>query len=278
MAGCRRSWRWAIMGVLLGGLALTASTGCVSGGHRSPKDPGHSREKILLADRMIQAENYQEAIRLLNDAARHDGSNPEIHYYLGVAHFYLGEYADSERSLRESLHLNKKNADAHNALGLVYNKQGQRERALEEYRQALADPAFRAKETSYLNMALCLDEMGRTEEAILNLRRAVEKEPKYYPAHWELAKLLDRQEQTREAIEEYEVAAPQYASDPNYHYRLGLAYFREHRMDRAREHLTKVVAAMPGTEKALEAKKYLELMSAEPVPTPPGVSAGSGHP
>lgn len=270
-------WRTAGVAALWIAAVLTVVTGCARPAGNS-RSTGSSREKILLADRMIQAENFPEAVRVLNEAARVDASNPEIHYYLGVGHFYLGEYPEAEKSLRESLRLNKRNADAHNALGLVYTKLGQRERALEEYRQALADPSYRTQETSYLNMALCLDDMGRTEEAILNLRRAVEKEPKYYAAHWELAKLLDRQEQTREAIEEYEVAAPQYASDPNYHYRLGLAYFREHRMDRAREHLSKVVAAMPGTEKALEAKKYLDLMSAEPVRTPPGVSPGTGRP
>ena len=71
-------------------------------------------------------------------------------------------------------------------------------------------------------------------------------------------------DQTRDAIEEYEVAAPQYSADPTWHYRIGLAYFRDRNIERAREHLTKVVASLPGSEKAVKAKEYLELMKAEP--------------
>jgi tetratricopeptide (TPR) repeat protein len=226
---------------------------------------------------MLQAENYLDAARVLGEAVRLEPANAEAQYYFGVASLRIGEFAQAEKALKESLRLNKRNADAHNVLGLIYNQTGDKQHALEEYRQALADPNYRAKEQTHLNMALCLDDMGKTEEAITSLRHAVEANPRYYPAHYELAKLLDRQDQTREAIEEYEVAAPEYAADPNYHYRLGLAYFRDKKPDRAREHLSKVIAAMPGSEKALKAKEYLELMEA-PSKASPGSDGRSGHP
>ena len=265
---------------LLVALIVASGLGAIAcgAGKRSGSRGNRTREKVILADRLIQAENYEEASRTLAEALRSAPDDPEIHYYLGICHFYRGEYPEAERSLKEALGLNKRNPDAHNALGLVYSRTGERTRALEEYRLALSDPLYQSAEKTYLNMAICLDEMGRTDEAITSLRQAVERDPKYYAAHWELAKLLDRQDHTREAIEEYEVAAPQFAADPNYHYRLGLAYFREHRTDRAREHLTKVIATLPGTEKALRAKEYLELIDDAPPDSPPGTGGGSRRP
>ena len=247
-------------GLLLGGLVLS---GCGGSAKRSSTESA-VQGKILFAERLIQAGSYPEAQRMLADAQRLDPDNPQVHYYQGVVSFSIGDLDAAEKALNESIRYNKRNPDAHNVLGLVYKQRGEYTRAMAEYQTAIDDPTYGAKESVYLNMGLCLDEMGKTEEAISKLRTAVELNPKYYPAHYELAKLLDRQDQTREAIEEYEVAAPQYNSDPTWHYRIGLAYFRDRNIERAREHLTKVITGLPGSEKAVKAREYLDLMKAEP--------------
>lgn len=232
-------------------------------------DARQAREGIDLANRFIQAGAYVDAERLLTDALKVDPRNPDLHYYLGVARFFLGQYPAAEQSLRESIKYKERNPDAHNALGLLYNQTGERERAIEEYKTALADPTMRGPEQVLLNLGLCQDAMGKTDEAILSMRHSVEANPKFYQAHYELAQLLDRQDQTREAIEEYEVAATGYSSDPTFHYRLGLAYFRDHKPAKAKEHLTKVVASLPGSEKSVKAKEILALIDAAPQSGPP---------
>ncbi len=264
------AFRWSSrFGALLVLAAACCASGCATHQGESP-ELRHAREKIDFADRFIMAGNYEEAQKMLEESIRLDPRNPTAHYYMGITRFYMGEYPQAEKDLRESLRLKEKNPDAHNALGLVYNQLGDHERALAEYKLALADPAFRGPERALLNMALCQDAMGRTDEAIATLRSAVEKSPQYYAAHYELAKLLDRQDQLRDAIDEYEVAAPDFSADPTYHYRLGLAYFRDHNPEKAREHLTKVTAALPGSEKAAKAKEILALIDAAPGAAPAG--------
>src|SRR3989442_7412918 len=100
-------------------------------------------------------------------------------------------------------------------------------------------------------------------------RQAIEQSAKYYPANFRVAVLLDRLDRLHEAIEEYEIAAPGYSSDPGYHFRLGVAYFRDRKPELAREHLTKVTVAVPGTENARKAKEFLDLIAAPSAP-PPG--------
>src|SRR4029079_18967208 len=92
------------------------------------------REKILLGDRLIQAESYDEAVRVLKEAVRLDPKDPEAFYYLGVAHFYKNNYPEAEQALKQSLLLSKRNPDAHNALGLVYSQTGRKAEAIEEYK------------------------------------------------------------------------------------------------------------------------------------------------
>jgi Flp pilus assembly protein TadD len=137
--------------------------------------------KILFAERLIQAGSYPEAQKMLMDAQRLEPNNPQVHYYQGVVNFSIGDLPAAEKSLNESIRFNKRNPDAHNVLGLVYKQRGDYQRAMSEYQIAIDDPTFAAKESVYLNMGLCLDEMGKTEEAISKLRTAVEINPKYYP-------------------------------------------------------------------------------------------------
>ena len=251
--------RWTAFGAAL---ALVMASGCVSS-HSQTDDLRKARDLTSVGSRMIGIGAHVDAERLLKEAVRLDPKNADSIYFLGLAEFYLGEFKDAEKSFKEALRLRERNPDAHNALGLVYNQMGDHARAVEEYEIALDDPSVQAPEKILLNLAVCLEAMGKTDEAITDLRKAVEKDPKYYAAHYELAKLLDKQDQIRDAIDEYEVAAVGYSADPSFHYRLGLAYFRDHNYPRAKEHLSKVIASLPGSEKAVKAREILDLINAE---------------
>jgi tetratricopeptide (TPR) repeat protein len=243
-------------------LALLVLAGCVSA---TPKVDPIVRASSLttIGSQLVGNGNFVNAERVLKEAIDLNPKSPDAYYNLGLAQFYLSELPEAEKSLNEALKLRDRFPDAHNALGLVYNQMGEHERAEAEYGIALADPIVLGKQKILLNLALCLDAMGRTDEAISKLRQSVEMDPKYWAAHYELAKILDRQDQLREAIDEYEVAATGYSADPAYHYRLGMAYFRDHKYELAKDHLSKVIAALPGSEKAVKAREILDLINAD---------------
>ena len=48
----------------------------------------------------------------------------------------------------------------------------------------------------------------------------------YYKSHFELAAVLDKLGQLREAAQEYEQAEPDFKESGNYWYRRGLVYFK----------------------------------------------------
>lgn len=205
---------------------------------------------------------YHEAVEMLSKLAKQNPNNVDVRINLGFAKIGEKDYAGAEEEFKRALKLEPRNAEAHYYLGVVYYASGDNQAALDEYRRALDDPVYANKTRVYLGLVDVYDDIGQSDEAIRHARMAIESNPKDSAAHLKLAVLLDRLDRTKEAIEEYEIAAPGFASDPNYHYRLGVAYFRDGKPDLARQHLTMVTVAVPGTEKARKAKEFLELISA----------------
>ena len=83
-------------------------------------------------------------------------------------------------------------------LGAGLQTQGHNERALAEYRAALAlDPA--ADKANY-NMALVLQAQGKWPEAAEQYELVLRRNPEYYSAHLFLAEVLQHLGRTREAV------------------------------------------------------------------------------
>jgi Tfp pilus assembly protein PilF len=174
--------------------------------------------------------------------------------------FLSGKYAEAEAALRKALEIDPTLADAHNNLGAVYDRTGRKDEAEREFRLAIADPVYPTPQKAYLNLGLLYGSAGRDSEAIHALRQAVEIDPKYYQAHYELAALLDRTGSLDEAVREYEVAAPDYQSSGEYFYRLGFGYFRLGNRAKAREALARAIEVSPGSEAAARSDEVLKLL------------------
>jgi type IV pilus assembly protein PilF len=175
--------------------------------------------------------------------------------------FQVGRNADAADAFRRALELDPYLTDAHNFLGVVYTEMGRPEEAEEQFRVALDDPAYPTPENIYLNLALAYAAQGRDDEAIGQLRTAVEINPRFYKAHFELASLLDRVGKIDEAAREYEVARPDYRNVGEFYYRLGFVYFRLGDQSKARENLERAMEVAPGSNSAAQANDLLEMMN-----------------
>lgn len=258
MIGRRRIHAAALAAAFLFG----AGCGGASAAKKPPKrEPGAElREQMGLAESYVKAGRTTEAIEIAEKAAAANPGNAAVWNFHGQLCFMAGRLPAAEQSFRKALALDPYLADAHNNLGAVLDRSGRKAEAEEAYRKALADPTYPTPEKVHLNLGLLFASQGRDEEAVAEMRRAVEYNPKFYQGHYELASLLDRTGRLDEAVRLYEVAAPEYREDGTYQYRLGLAYFRLKRPDDARKHLEKVLAVAPGSENAAKADDLLKLL------------------
>lgn len=249
--------RWAVL--------LTAAwllTAC--GGHKPPAskpDPDRDlQQTIRMADSYFRNGRASEAIDMLEEATKRFPQNAQLVNYHGQLCLLAGRLPQAEESFRKALAIDPYLTDAHNNLGAVLDKTGKKTEAEEEFRKALADPTYASPQNVHLNLGLLYASQERNEDAVREMRKAVEIDPKFYRGQFELASLLDKLGQLDEAVRLYEVAAPAYRQDGSYQYRVGLAYFRLDRKDQAKAHLEKVLEIAPGSESAAKAGDLLRMI------------------
>jgi tetratricopeptide (TPR) repeat protein len=95
-------------------------------------------------------------------------------------------------------------SEAYTLLGDITDEQGNREKAIEEYRKAIeVNPKLAV---AYSNWGATLDEQGKREEAIEKYRKAIDLDPNSAGAYGNWGRLLDKQGKWDQAIEKYRKA------------------------------------------------------------------------
>ncbi len=248
--------------MLLPGLMLAVGCGADSVRKEADKtvqgmDP---ESKVRLARSYFNGGKTGEAMRVLEDGMKEYPESVLIRNYYGQLSFLTGNLEMAEAALLEVLRLNPFMTDAHNTLGAVYQEMGRYNEAEKEYRLTLEDHSYSTPEKVYLNLGLLFKTQERMEEAISMLRRAVETDPEYLQAHYELAGALEKIENFREAAREYGVAEPAYRKSGEFHYRYGVVHMKLGNNLEAAEHFRKVIDVAPGSENSAKADKLLELI------------------
>lgn len=243
---------------LLCGAVLVLSCGAPKA---KPKDPAsETATNIRLAESYYRAGRVTDALSILQKAVDSAPSNAPLRNYYGQLCFLSGRNAEAEKSFDKALELDPYLTDARNNLGALYDATGRKAEAEKEYMKVLEDSTYAAPDKVYLNLGLLYGSQGRQSESIAALRKAVEINPKFWRAHYELASALDRAGQLDEAAREYEVAAPDLKTNGEYHYRLGLVYMKLDQPAQAREHLQRCQDLSPGSENAAKAFDLLKMI------------------
>lgn len=245
--------------LLLIGIAAGAGCGGGAATKKKPQQPT-TQEQVRTAQSMFKAGRVTEALAGLEAALQSEPDNARLHNVYGTLCFQAGRYRAAEVAFLRALELDPYLTDAHNFLGAVYQQTGRHDDAEKHYRTALAEPAYPTPEKPWLNLGLLYSNQGRDDEAVDALRTALEINPKFYKAHYELASLLDRRGELEEAAREYEVAEPEYRQVGEYHYRLGWVYFRMDQREQARESLNRAIAVAPGSRSAAKAGDLLKML------------------
>lgn len=243
-------------------LVLIFAAGC--GGKKAPPTKPEelsTRDKVRMAQSMMSAGRVGEALSIMEQALEAEPDNALLYSFFGQMNYQAGEFEAAQAAFLQALELDPHMTDARNFLGAVYAELGRQSDAEREFLQALEDPAYPSPQKVYLNLGLLYASQGRNEQAIAAIRNAVEIDPRFYKAHFELASLLDREGNIEEAAREYEVAGPAYRTVGDYHYRLGFVYFRMGEKAKAKESLERAIAVAPGSTSAAQADELLRMIN-----------------
>ncbi|HEY5284722.1 MAG TPA: tetratricopeptide repeat protein [Polyangia bacterium] len=166
--------------------------------------------------------------------------NPQSYLgYFCIAdeHIHAGRFDESIEWLTKSLAINPHYVNADLALGLAWSQMGENERAIDQYRSALAKHpstvGTRARLVSSLhnNLGMVLVRVGREAEGVAHFHKALEIFPPSVNAHLNLGNLAFENGRYVDALAEYQAAQ---ALNPGYP-------AVEQRVERARQSIQKAL-------------------------------------
>lgn len=129
----------------------------------------------------------------------------DIYINLGSAFYDKEDYENALTVYRNALDLNPKSAKIHCNLGFLYWGKGELEEAIREYNHAITYDSTYA--IAYNNLGVIyLDDLGRVQNAIEMFKKAVENNPNYALAHFNLARSISITGDKIEAAKLYRIA------------------------------------------------------------------------
>ena len=200
----------------------------------------------LLAARLWQG-NYDRAALELTDRLNARGYETQQIKARLTAAVWLQKRGDAQRAseqIHAVLQTTPDEPDANFQMGTLLADQGKLLAAIECFQKTLLQtPSPRAD--AHANLGAALRKLGRMEEAIVQLRAAVELDPNMVAAHVNLGLLLAAQRDFDEAAESFQRAVELEPTNETHQVNLAMAWVNAGKPELARQQLVALVRANP---------------------------------
>jgi len=135
------------------------------------KDPRNKKSGLAYARGLMALARPEEAVKVLEELARHNPDDLELAAYLGKIMVQSGRVQDGERELRKAIAGGGADWRVHSALGSALDQQGRYQEARQCYEQALE---LKPDEVSVINnLAMSYALAADLKTAEIHLRRAL---------------------------------------------------------------------------------------------------------
>lgn len=190
----------AIAAALLGGACATTPSAddrkAAAGHYEVALALVHEAEQFGAAGNGTEQDaKYREALRELLDAEKSGGMLSEHHYLIAFVYFVgFHRHADAERHLVQAIALRKSERDeeypeAENTLGTVLVDAGRAKEALAHFEKARTNLLYATPYYAEQEMGWALFKLGRHDEAVQHLQRALVAQPDLCGAYLKLAEV-----------------------------------------------------------------------------------------
>ena len=158
-----------------------------------------ARIRTELAAGYYQRGQMDVALEELGNAKTLDPSYPKIYDIYGLVYAMLGERAKAEENFRQAIALAPDNSEYRENWGAFLCGTGRASEAMPEFEQVLKDPLYKTPEIALINAGKCSVAMGDTQKGEEYLRRALTVSPGNPIAAYNLALLAYREKRIGEA-------------------------------------------------------------------------------
>jgi tetratricopeptide (TPR) repeat protein len=146
------------------------------------QEKSKAEELIKEGIKLHDAAKYQEAIAKYKEALLLEPANPTLNYEIAYTIFNTSAKRDAIPYLMKVIETkNKTTVQAYDMLGSIYDIDKQQDKAIEFYNLGIReDPTY---QRLYFNLAITYGGMGKNEEAMKNVAKALELNPAHASSH-----------------------------------------------------------------------------------------------
>ncbi|MBS0432093.1 MAG: type IV pilus biogenesis/stability protein PilW [Proteobacteria bacterium] len=148
-----------------------------------------ARIQTQLGSALMQQGSYKDAYDHLQKAIQFDRSYVPAHTVLAVLYEQTRQLQNAESEYRAAVSIDPKNGDNNNNLGYFLCRHGRGKEGMDYLQRALADPYYKTPAQADTNAGACLAGMGDRAGADTYLRKALEIDPLYSDALYQMAHL-----------------------------------------------------------------------------------------
>lgn len=183
------------------------------------------------------------------DRVRQNPKDAEKRVHLAMAYHYRGMDEAAEAEYLNAIRLDPKKVNWYKQLAIFYQETGQLEKALDYSRRSSdLDP----NQTYLWSNATILRQLGRLDEAIVELKKSLEVKPAYVNARLDLGDLFDKKGDRAAALREYQTAFDNASGDLRPNFKLAWTYIRMGNKEGAIRHYQILKGITPDKVKYLE--------------------------
>ncbi len=184
--------------------------------------------------------NAAQAITDLRYATELNPNDADAYYYLGRLFFSSDNARDALTAFQRALTLDPSSVRARNHLGQTYEALARFPEAERAYKEAIEIEAKNSKKSEwpYYNLGVLYLSDGRTEQAIVYLRQALERNSAFTEAKVKLAMALCQTNQADAALALLNDAVRTDPTNAQAHYQLALLLVKSGKPNEAQEHFT----------------------------------------
>jgi Tfp pilus assembly protein PilF len=248
------------LALLLSLLVLAAcGTSPRSGSDASSGDRGKASSEAIrnLGEAYLAGGNLTAALRELKRA---EGIDPDDHitqFDIGLVYLYRERYDQAIQYLQRAITLKPDFAPAINSLGNAYLAKGEWDKAIEAYQRIIEDVFYGTPHFALSNMGLAYYQKKDYAEAEKQFQEALKMNPDFVNALAGLATTYMAMGRYDDAIAKLDRAVRKEPKLPHLHYELGKAYEGARNLPKAREEYQRAVELAPDSPLGEDAQKAL---------------------
>ena len=158
---------------------------------------------FFLGNVNIRGEHYKEAAEQLEKEAEMQPDSDKVLFQLGKAYQLAGDDDKAIAAFEKSAAIDPTKSDPYMELASIYEKRKDKAKSEEMYQKVIAvDPGNAA--TVFYNLGVHAWNENKDKEAAQAFKKSIEIDPKYAPAHKELARVLTRLQDFPGAVQHYQ--------------------------------------------------------------------------